>query len=57
MGIRSPEKGASALAEIMGRKPAGSVSLLELDVTSDASIEAAVGKLTKDFGAIDVLIK
>ncbi|KAK9783819.1 hypothetical protein SCAR479_00378 [Seiridium cardinale] len=56
MGVRSMERGLKALAEIESGKRPGTVSLLELDVTSDKSIEAAVKKLTADFGVVDVLI-
>jgi NAD(P)-dependent dehydrogenase (short-subunit alcohol dehydrogenase family) len=53
---RSPERGHKALAEIQSSGPAGTLSFLELDVTVDASIEAAVKQLTSDFGVIDVLV-
>lgn len=56
MGVRSLEKGTKALAEIEARSPAGSLSLIELDVTSDSSIEAAVQNITAEFGVLDVLI-
>lgn len=56
MGVRSLEKGTKALAEIEARNPAGILSLLELDVTSDSSIEAAVQKINAEFGVLDVLI-
>ena len=53
---RSPTKGKPALEEIQARKPAGTLSWLELDVTSDASIEAAADAVGRDFGKLDVLI-
>ncbi|KAH7111503.1 hypothetical protein B0J13DRAFT_576942 [Dactylonectria estremocensis] len=56
MGARSSAKGLKALSEIQARQPAGSLSFLELDITSDESIGAAVQKLTSDFGVIDVLV-
>jgi len=56
MGVRNPDKGARCLAEIQGRNPQGTLSLLTLDVTSDASIKAASAKLQQDFGCLDVLI-
>ncbi|KAL5313401.1 hypothetical protein ACEPPN_019134 [Leptodophora sp. 'Broadleaf-Isolate-01'] len=56
LAARSAEKGSKALAEIEARKPAGSISLLELDITKDDSIAAAVAKITADFGVLDVLV-
>jgi NAD(P)-dependent dehydrogenase (short-subunit alcohol dehydrogenase family) len=56
MGCRNPTKGAQALLELRSRKPAGTLSLLTLDVTSNESISAAVEKITKDFGAVDILV-
>ncbi|KAH6949732.1 hypothetical protein BKA56DRAFT_506683, partial [Ilyonectria sp. MPI-CAGE-AT-0026] len=52
----SSAKGLKALAEIQARKPNGTLSFLELDITSDESIEAAAQKLTSEFGALDVLV-
>ncbi|KAF2729397.1 short chain dehydrogenase [Polyplosphaeria fusca] len=56
MCVRSLSKGEAALKEIKAKNPAGTLSLLELDVTSDASIAAAAAKIGTDFGRIDVLI-
>ncbi|KAF2194681.1 NAD(P)-binding protein [Zopfia rhizophila CBS 207.26] len=56
MAARNVEKGEKALKEIQARKPQGSLSLIQLDVTSDDSIAAATKKLTSDFGVIDVLV-
>ncbi|KAI1339829.1 hypothetical protein F5Y15DRAFT_70377 [Xylariaceae sp. FL0016] len=56
MSARSAERGKKALSEIQGRVPKGTLSFLELDVASDASISAAVQKLTSDFGVVDVLV-
>lgn len=44
------------MEDLQARKPAGTVSLLQLDITSDDSINAAVEKLTADFGVLDVLV-
>ena len=41
MGSRSLEKGRAALSQIQSRDLAGSISLVQLDITSDASIDAA----------------
>ncbi|KAF7923340.1 hypothetical protein EAE99_007037 [Botrytis elliptica] len=56
LAARSAEKGSKALAEIEARKPAGTISLIELDITKDESIAAAVAKITADFGVLDVLV-
>ncbi|KXH67088.1 short chain dehydrogenase [Colletotrichum salicis] len=56
VGSRSAERGAKAVEDLQARKPAGTVSLLELDITSDDSIKAAVEKLTADFDVLDVLV-
>jgi NAD(P)-dependent dehydrogenase (short-subunit alcohol dehydrogenase family) len=56
MTARSAEKGTAALAELQARNPAGTLSLLELDITSDASIAAAAKRIEADFGKLDVLI-
>lgn len=56
MGCRSLAKGAKALEELQARKPAGSLSLLELDVTNDSTITAAAEKTTADFGVLDALV-
>jgi NAD(P)-dependent dehydrogenase (short-subunit alcohol dehydrogenase family) len=56
MSARSSEKGLLALATIQARRPAGALSFLELDITSDESIEAAAQKITSDFGILDVLV-
>ncbi|KAF2683895.1 short chain dehydrogenase [Lentithecium fluviatile CBS 122367] len=56
MGVRNLAKGETCLAELQARKPKGILSLLELDVTSDKSVDAAAKKLEADFGRVDVLI-
>jgi len=56
MGCRSLAKGAQALSEIQARNPAGTLSLLKLDVDSDASIAAAAEKIAADHGVLDVLV-
>ncbi|KAM0331341.1 hypothetical protein ACHAQA_003013 [Verticillium albo-atrum] len=53
---RSSVRGLQALAELQAFEPAGSLSFLELDVSSDDSIIAAARKLTEDFGVIDVVV-
>jgi NAD(P)-dependent dehydrogenase (short-subunit alcohol dehydrogenase family) len=49
-------KGQKCLTEVQSRNPQGTVSLLELDISSDASISAAAKTLSADFGRLDVLI-
>ncbi|KAM0275014.1 hypothetical protein ACHAQH_007663 [Verticillium albo-atrum] len=56
MTARSSAKGLKALSEIQARKPAGTLSFLELDVASDDSIKAAVDSLVSDYAALDVLV-
>lgn len=58
MGVRNLAKGEKRIQELQTQssKPQGTLSLLELDVTSDDSIEAAVKQVSCDFGRIDVLI-
>jgi NAD(P)-dependent dehydrogenase (short-subunit alcohol dehydrogenase family) len=56
MGCRSLAKGELALANLQNRKPAGRLSLLELDITDDASITSAFETITNDYGVLDVLV-
>lgn len=56
MTARSASKGQAALSALQDRKPAGSLSFLELDLTSDESISAAVSSLTSEHGRLDVLV-
>lgn len=56
MACRSIQKGARAAEDVRDTKPAGTVSHLELDVTSQTSINDAVEIVAKQFGRIDVLI-
>lgn len=56
MGVRSLHKGEAALKDIKSRSPAGTMSLQELDITSQSSINTAAGVVQKEYGRIDVLI-
>lgn len=56
MTARSTEKGTAALAELQARNPVGTLSFLELDITSDESIAAAAKSIEANFGKLDVLI-
>jgi len=54
---RSPERGATAVTEL--KKTAGiqgTISSVQLDVTSPTSITAAFNEVQKEFGKLDVLI-
>jgi NAD(P)-dependent dehydrogenase (short-subunit alcohol dehydrogenase family) len=56
MGARSPEKASIKLQEIQAKSPKGSLSSVQLDTNSDASIAAAVAQIQQDFGRLDILI-
>jgi NAD(P)-dependent dehydrogenase (short-subunit alcohol dehydrogenase family) len=56
MGSRSAEKGEAAMQEILQTKPAGSISTVQLDINSDASISAAVAEVGAKHGHVDTLI-
>ena len=56
MASRSLEKGESALGEVKKSHPQASISLVQLDVTSDESIAAAVEHVTAAYGKVDTLI-
>lgn len=56
MASRSLEKGQKSLASIQSSNPAGSISLVQLDITSDSSITAAVEGVKSKHGHLDVLI-
>lgn len=54
IGARNAEAGARAAAQL--RADGGSASCVELDLSSDVSIEAAVKTIERDHGRIDNLI-
>lgn len=56
MGSRSLDKGQKAMSEILSRKPAGSISLVQLDVNSDDSIQAAARHIESQYGKLDTLV-
>lgn len=56
MGSRSLEKGEVAVREVQAANLKGTVSLMQLDVDDDASIEAAAKSIDEQFGRLDVLI-
>jgi len=54
MGSRDPERGAAAAAELL--KEGLSVEVLNIDITDDKSIEAAVKEVSSRYGRLDVLV-
>ncbi|KAF2469717.1 NAD(P)-binding protein [Lindgomyces ingoldianus] len=56
MGVRTMSKGETAIKEIQTRKPQGTLSLVQLDISDDESITAAAQQLASEFGRIDVLV-
>jgi NAD(P)-dependent dehydrogenase (short-subunit alcohol dehydrogenase family) len=56
MASRSVDKGRKALSSIQFSNPASHISLVQLDITSDASIAAAVEEVESQHGKLDVLI-
>lgn len=56
MGSRSLDKGKKAIAEIQSSQGSDSISLVQLDITSDSSIAAAVDEVRSKHGSLDILI-
>ncbi|KAF2845225.1 NAD(P)-binding protein [Plenodomus tracheiphilus IPT5] len=56
IGARSVQRGEAVLRDISTTRPAGSLSVVQLDADSDDSIAAAVTLLSADFPHLDVLI-
>jgi len=56
MGVCSLTKGGKILTELQANISQGAISLIELDVTDDTSIAAAVAQIDKDLGILDILI-
>ncbi|KAM0325835.1 hypothetical protein ACHAQA_007137 [Verticillium albo-atrum] len=56
MTARSAERGREAVTKIQERKPAGTVSFLQIDVSSEESMRAAVPQVEEAFGRLDVLV-
>ncbi|CAL5868376.1 uncharacterized protein PFLUO_LOCUS2601 [Penicillium psychrofluorescens] len=56
MGCRDLDKGKKALSEIQASGIKGTLSLLQLDVTSESSISAAVDEVDRNFGHVDIFI-
>jgi NAD(P)-dependent dehydrogenase (short-subunit alcohol dehydrogenase family) len=53
LGARDVERGTVAVTELAGE---GDVRFLQLDVTSDDDVDAAVKRVEADFGHLDVLV-
>jgi NAD(P)-dependent dehydrogenase (short-subunit alcohol dehydrogenase family) len=56
MASRSLEKGQKVLASIQSSNSSSSISLVQLDITSDASIAAAVEEVKAMHGHLDVFV-
>ena len=58
LGCRTHSKGEAAIEEVQKQYPStsSSLSLLEIDLSSDGSIEKAVHSVSTQFGRIDVLL-
>ncbi|KAF2762719.1 NAD(P)-binding protein [Pseudovirgaria hyperparasitica] len=56
LGTRSATSGADAIARLHALGLTARFAALELDVTSDASIAAAVQCVVRDYGGLDVLV-
>lgn len=56
LAVRNPEKGAKALAEIIGVHPEASVEVRIVDLASLASVAAFAEGLERDVGRLDTLI-
>lgn len=56
IGSRSTEKGEAALKSIQSHNPSGTLSVVQLDVTSEESLSSAYSSISEEFGRLDVLI-
>ncbi|CAI7606517.1 unnamed protein product [Penicillium manginii] len=57
MGCRDTEKGQAALDEIKSSNDIkGTLSILQIDVTDDSSIAAAVSQVEQEFGRVDAFL-
>jgi NAD(P)-dependent dehydrogenase (short-subunit alcohol dehydrogenase family) len=56
LACRSLEKAERAIAEVQATSPKGTLYPLQLDVTNESEIEAAVKQVSSTFGHLDVLI-
>ncbi|KAH7135781.1 putative carbonyl reductase [Dendryphion nanum] len=58
VGARNAERGAEAVSKLNATKTNSdsTVSVIEIDVCSDSSIQAAADKVSKDHGRLDILV-
>lgn len=56
MASRSPEKGHAASSALQAAGVKGKISSIQLDVTDESSITAAVQQVEKEHGRLDVLV-
>ncbi|KAF7319265.1 hypothetical protein HMN09_00264000 [Mycena chlorophos] len=58
IGARTPSKGESAIAQLKSEVPTShsSLSVIQVDVSSDTSIEAALATISSTHGRLDALI-
>ncbi|CAG9953506.1 unnamed protein product, partial [Clonostachys rosea f. rosea IK726] len=56
LGCRYLEKGEKALNELLGNNPLIAIGVVQLDVTSSASIQSVVLHIAANHGFLDVLI-
>ncbi|KAK5128379.1 hypothetical protein LTR85_003047 [Meristemomyces frigidus] len=56
VGALVESEGEAAVSRLLEEDSSRSLSVIPIDVTSDASISAAAGKVAADFGRLDVLI-
>lgn len=56
LGSRTKEKGLAAVKSLQYQNLPGSVEYIEIDVTSESSIAAAVAVVEKAYGHLDVLV-
>ncbi|KAL8858262.1 MAG: hypothetical protein Q9178_005274 [Gyalolechia marmorata] len=56
LGSRSIEKGKTAINELQSLQPKGTVELVQVDVTSEESVEAAAREVENKHGRLDALV-
>lgn len=56
LGCRDLKKGDDAVATLKSSSILGSVSAIQIDVTSDESVDAAAAEVSKAFGRLDILV-
>jgi NAD(P)-dependent dehydrogenase (short-subunit alcohol dehydrogenase family) len=56
IGSRNPSNGNAAVTTLQSLSIKGTVSSIELDVTKDASVDAAAHQISETYGRLDVLV-